>query len=108
VPFLQPYHGYPSHYYNMTHQGLRNLFEGTLRIERVEVIDSILPIWSLTWIARSWADGLKGRARDEFLSLTVRELLEPCPTCRARRFVRELAPAKNLELASATVLHARK
>jgi len=25
VPFLQPLHGYPHHYYNMTHQGLRNL-----------------------------------------------------------------------------------
>lgn len=26
VPFLQPFHGYPSHYYNMTHVGLANLF----------------------------------------------------------------------------------
>jgi ubiquinone/menaquinone biosynthesis C-methylase UbiE len=25
VPFLQPLHGYPHHYYNMTHEGLRNL-----------------------------------------------------------------------------------
>ena len=26
VPFLSPVHGYPDHYYNMTANGLRNLF----------------------------------------------------------------------------------
>jgi SAM-dependent methyltransferase len=44
VPFLQPYHGYPHHYYNMTHQGLTNLFDGMLKIDRVEVYGSALPI----------------------------------------------------------------
>ena len=108
VPFLQPYHGYPNHYYNMTHQGLRNLFEGMVHIDRIEVFDSVLPIWSLTWIAHSWAGGLDGAAREEFLALTIRELLEPAPTLLGRRFVRELTRAKNLELASATVLLAHK
>jgi SAM-dependent methyltransferase len=32
VPFLQPLHGYPHHYYNMTPQGLRALFERSLLI----------------------------------------------------------------------------
>ena len=27
VPFLQPFHGYPNHFYNMTSNGLKNLFE---------------------------------------------------------------------------------
>ena len=27
APFLQPYHGYPHHYYNMTASGLENLFD---------------------------------------------------------------------------------
>ncbi len=31
APFLQPYHGYPHHYYNMTASGLENLFVGGLR-----------------------------------------------------------------------------
>jgi SAM-dependent methyltransferase len=30
VPFLQPLHGYPNHYFNMSHQGLRTLFEPSL------------------------------------------------------------------------------
>ncbi|MHB1326124.1 MAG: class I SAM-dependent methyltransferase [Thermoleophilia bacterium] len=62
VPFLQPLHGYPHHYYNMTHQGLKNLFEDLVKIDRLDVYESVLPISSLTWIVRSWADGLKGRA----------------------------------------------
>ena len=36
VPFLQPYHGYPDHYYNMTAAGLRNLF-ADLEVERLDV-----------------------------------------------------------------------
>ncbi|HEX3450908.1 MAG TPA: methyltransferase domain-containing protein, partial [Isosphaeraceae bacterium] len=28
VRFLQPFHGYPNHYYNMTHVGLASLFGG--------------------------------------------------------------------------------
>ncbi|MCU7374984.1 methyltransferase domain-containing protein [Paucibacter sp. O1-1] len=63
VPFLQPYHGYPHHYYNMTHQGLRALFERDLTVDSVEVIDSTGPVWALTWILQSWAQGLEGKAR---------------------------------------------
>jgi SAM-dependent methyltransferase len=33
VPFICPLHGYPHHYYNMTGQGLRALFEDKLEIE---------------------------------------------------------------------------
>lgn len=107
VPFLQPLHGYPHHYYNMTHQGLANLFEG-FNIERIEVPDSVLPIWSLTWILKSWAEGLTGAAKKEFLNLKVADLLESGDHYLGKAFVRELSASKNLELASATVLFAYK
>jgi SAM-dependent methyltransferase len=107
VPFLQPLHGYPHHYYNMTHQGLANLFEG-FDIDRIEVPDSVLPIWSLTWILKSWTDGLTGAAKKEFLNLRVADLLEPGDRYLGKAFVRELPASKNLELASATVLFAHK
>jgi hypothetical protein len=35
VPFLQPLHGYPHHYFNMTHMGVRSLFEDQIEIEQV-------------------------------------------------------------------------
>ncbi|HJU40281.1 MAG TPA: class I SAM-dependent methyltransferase [Tahibacter sp.] len=108
VPFLQPYHGYPHHYYNMTHQGLRALFERDLDVESVEVYDSVLPIWSLTWMLQSWADGLSGTTRRDFLDMTVADLIRAPASYLGAPFVRELPAAKNHELASANVLTARK
>jgi SAM-dependent methyltransferase len=107
VPLLQPVHAYPHHYYNMTAQGLANLFPG-IRVDRQEVCPSMLPIWSLTWIIRSWADGLKDRARSEFLNLRMADLLESGESYLNRSFVRDLGDGKNFELASATVLFGHK
>ncbi|UXI69224.1 class I SAM-dependent methyltransferase [Tahibacter amnicola] len=108
VPFLQPYHGYPHHYYNMTHQGLRALFERDLTVDSVEVIDSTGPVWALTWILQSWAQGLEGKARKHFLNQRVSDLLLPPNQLLQSDFVRELDDAKKLELASACLLSARK
>ncbi len=108
VPFLQPVHGYPHHYYNMTYQGLRNLFDATMTIESVEVYGSVLPIWSLSWILNSWIEGLDGKTREEFLDMKVSELAGSPQQHLNRAFVRELPIEKNLELASACVLFARK
>jgi len=68
VPFLQPFHAYPHHYYNMTTQGLENLFADYLSIDKTIVDESLLPIWTLTWILRSWAEGLQGKTREETFS----------------------------------------
>jgi hypothetical protein len=108
VPFLQPFHGYPSHYYNMTHQGLKNLFDRSLQVDPVEVFDGALPIWSLTWILRSWANGLAAETKRDFLVMRVADLIAAPSTYLDKPFVRELTPEKNLELASACVLFAHK
>jgi SAM-dependent methyltransferase len=107
VPFLQPLHGYPHHYYNMSHQGLSNLFSG-LKIDKIDVYGSVLPIGALTWIIRNWADGLKGKTRDDFLNLRLSDLTEAGDKYLDRPFVTELSFEKNLELACATVLFAHK
>lgn len=108
VPFLQPLHAYPNHYYNMTNEGLKNLFSEFLVIDGVKVYDSVLPIWSLNWILKSWAEGLTGKTKKNFLDMKVSDLLEPVNTYFDKPFVRELPEDKNLELASATVLFAHK
>jgi SAM-dependent methyltransferase len=107
VPFLQPLHAYPNHYYNMTHTGLANLFPG-LQIKEQKVVPETLPIWGLTWILRSWSEGLTGAALEEFLNLKVSDLLGDPPEYLERAFVATLLEAKNFELASATVLVAEK
>ena len=108
VPFLQPLHGYPHHYYNMTHEGLRNLFDGPLVVDRLTVPDSTLPIWSLTWMLRSWADGLSGAARAEFLDQKVGDLIGEPASYLDRDWVRGLGRDKNFELASGCLLFAHK
>ena len=108
VPFLQPYHGYPHHYYNMTHQGLRALFDRRLEIEDQQVPGSLLPIWPLVWIVHSWAAGLPPAEREKFLDVPLRYLLKNPDAYLDETWVRELAPEKNLELAGGTVLWARK
>jgi len=108
VPFLQPLHGYPHHYYNMTSQGLRNLFDAYLEIDRIAVPESILPIWSLSWIVKSWAAGLQGRTREDFLNMRVSQLMDDPRKYLEAPFVRELSEERNIELASATMLFAHK
>jgi SAM-dependent methyltransferase len=109
VPFLQPEHGYPHHYFNMAPQGLRSLFDGPLEIDDHKVIASILPVWSLRWIVRAWAEGLQGEARAAFGALTFDSLLDmPQAELPNQIWVKDLSERKNFELASATLLFAHK
>jgi SAM-dependent methyltransferase len=109
VPFLQPYHGYPSHYYNMTSQGLVNLFQDTCEISRTAVPVYGLPIWTLTWFLNSYLDGLPPAARERFRNLRVADLLARPESYLPQDFVQQLSEARNFELASVTsVLAIRK
>ena len=104
VPFLQPMHGYPNHYYNMTEQGIRNLFEPEIKIIRHEVLPYTYPIWALTWILRSWADGLHGVAKSEFLDMKVSDLMGNAESYLNRAFVQQLSREKNFELACGSTI----
>jgi SAM-dependent methyltransferase len=108
VPFLQPLHGYPHHYYNMSIEGLRNLFADKLKIEKQEIIGSGLPIWALSWMLNSWTDGLNGQAKEDFLNMKVADLLDNPVTYFEQGFVKELSAEKNIELACTTALIATK
>jgi SAM-dependent methyltransferase len=108
VPFLQPFHAFPHHYYNMSHEGLANLFEGRLDIERQEVLGSGHPIFTITWILRSWAQGLTGEAKQRFLQQKVEDLILDPDDYFNESWVTSLPAAKCFELASTTALIARK
>lgn len=107
VPLLQPVHGYPHHYYNMTSQGLKNLFE-EMEIQHSGVLASGLPIWTLTWFLRSWVDGLSGATKKDFLDLKVSDLIGDPITYLNKPYVQQLKDEKNLELASSTMILAVK
>jgi SAM-dependent methyltransferase len=108
VPFLQPLHGYPNHYFNMTHEGLRALFDGPMEITGQDVLASTGPVWSLTWILRRWAEQLPPLERAAFLKQTVADLVGPPQHLLAQPWVTGLPKPAQFELASATVLLAPK
>jgi SAM-dependent methyltransferase len=107
VPFLQCFHGYPSHYYNMTHVGLANLFR-KLKVLQQAVYPSTGPIFTLVWFLRNWLSGLQGRTKEDFLDMRVRDLLDD-PWCYVDKpFVTEVPEQINFVIASATILIAAK
>ena len=107
VPFLQPYHAYPNHYYNMTADGLKNLF-AACEVERLEVPASGRPIFLLTWMLHAWRSQLPADVAREFEQMRVADLAVDPMTLVDRPFVRELSEAANVQLAALNVLIARK
>ena len=108
VPFLQALHGYPHHYYNMTHQGLKALFDRYLSVERQEVSPSGLPIWTLTHTLHRWASVLSEPTRTAFLKMRVADLIGDPAQYLTLPAVTEVPAEVNFELASTTTLFARK
>lgn len=108
VPFLQPLHGYPNHFYNMTSQGLINLFKENIDILNCDVPLSGTPIWTLSWFLKSWTDGLTGSSRRDFLNMRVKDLIKDPIDYLEKDFVKNLSKEKNYELASTTMIMGRK
>ena len=100
APFQSTLHGYPHHYFNMSHQGLKSLFEDDLNIDDQLVLDSVLPIWNLSTLLSSWAEGLPPKVRETFLDMPLRELAVDPTSLIGEPFVSELSEEKNFELAS--------
>lgn len=109
IPFLQPYHGYPHHYYNMTHQGHANLYESKLASFSIEVLKSMKPIHTLTWFLQKYANGLTDPAlRNRFLSQTVADFVNAPTSIVEADFVSGLNTEAEMELACATLLTGTK
>lgn len=108
VPFLQPFHGYPDHYYNMTSHGLRNLFERHLRIDELGVPASGKPFWALNWMLRSYVNGLPTDVAARFRNMTVEQLLGDPLAHLPNEYVTALSPAAEEELACVNYLLATK
>lgn len=108
VPFLQPFHGFPDHYYNMTSHGLRNLFERDLDVEVVKIPEVGHPIFSLVHFLNSYVRGLPDTAAGEFKQLTVADLMTDPHGMLQRTFARDLGMAARDELANGNLIIARK
>lgn len=106
--FLQPMHGYPHHYFNMTSMGLKVLFEEDIDIDRQFVNTGTGPIASLTWFLRQWTNNLPKKERKQFMKMKIGELLGQGDEYLDKPFVTSLSEEMNTELASATFLVGKK
>lgn len=103
VPFLQPEHGYPNHYYNMTRQGLENLFADKVNVLEHIVPKSGLPIYTLRWFLGIYCQHLPNDTRKAFEKMTVGELISlQKDQYPQQKFVHELSEKGNWALASTT------
>ena len=78
-PFLQPVHGYPSHYYNATREGLREMFSEGFEIVRLGTERSQNPAWTINWILGNFIEKLPPAEKRKLSRMTVGELLEQHP-----------------------------
>lgn len=108
VPFLQPMHGYPHHYFNATKQGIVRLFEDDLTIERVYVPPVGHPAFALHWFLTSWAAGLSDEAVRQFRDMTIGSLIDHPPDYLPTLEAGRLPPAQVDELACSFVVRATK
>ncbi|OAG73360.1 putative methyltransferase [Gluconobacter japonicus] len=74
-PFLQPVHGYPSHYFNATPEGNISLFEKWCDIQFCSVEEHFHPVHALRWMMEEWKNGLPETVKTQFGALRVDDFL---------------------------------
>jgi SAM-dependent methyltransferase len=109
--FLQPIHGYPNHYFNMTDVALRDLFA------RTEVLSLVTapyqtPWFALRWILNSLMRDLNGDTARIFQRMTVSELLHEgnllCNGLPSKLHAIPLSETTVRKAAAGFTLHCRK
>jgi SAM-dependent methyltransferase len=79
-PFLQPVHGYPSHYFNATREGLRSIFEDQgFKIAQVDTLSHQGADHTITWLLGSLMRQLSPQARKKLGGMCVADLLSTRP-----------------------------
>ncbi len=107
APFLQPLHGYPHHYYNMTARGLESLFSALID-RRTHIYGAMQPVWALNWFLQAYHAGLPAETAERFASMTVAELMANPVPLECDPIVLHLSDRTRTELASAHALQASK
>jgi SAM-dependent methyltransferase len=107
VPFLQPYHGYPHHYFNATRDGLRTLFEPYFEIDELYTPYAGHPILGLQWMLDRYRSGLPGDAAEHFGAMTVDELIAT-EHKDGLDYVGALSPEATHDLAAWNLLRGRR
>ena len=96
-PFLQPVHGYPSHYYNATREGLRRMFEHGFDIETIDTFANQTPDHAFHWMLSELAREMEPAARGRLLAMNVGDLMRETPGGELWQSLLAAVPAKTIE-----------
>ena len=109
-PFLVPVHGYPSHYYNATREGLARLFEKDFETVRLRTEKNQTPDHAIHWMLSGLAEALTDDAlREELKAMSVAELMAQPPSGEFWSRVMAATPEKaRSTFAAGNTLIARK
>jgi SAM-dependent methyltransferase len=79
-PFLQPVHGYPSHYFNATREGLRSIFEDEgFDIGMVDTLSHQGADYTITWLMGALMRNLPPKAQEKLGKMSIEALLKTRP-----------------------------
>ena len=78
-PFLQPVHGYPSHYYNATRHGLERIFADKFDIEACRTEPFQTPDFTISWVLGKFVRELPVKKQDLIKGMTVGDLIVQPP-----------------------------
>lgn len=102
VPFLQPFHGYPSHYYNMTSEGVKNLFGDRIEIENMSFHN---PFDLFPWFFKELLAGIPQEYHNKIKRLRVSDLLDSSKTMK---YSKMMSKESRETLAHTTTIIAKK
>lgn len=109
-PFLQPLHGYPSHFFNATREGLTSLFGDVgFEIEDVRTCEFQGPNHSITWILGKFLADIPESQREKVQQMTVKEFLSHPPHGKLwQELINSASDETKSEFAAGNMLLARK
>lgn len=108
-PFLAPVHGYPSHYFNATREGLIRAFSEGFDLVRVQTEDSQGPDYAALWFFKSMMAQLPDDVRADISGITLGELVQTMPQDVFWKRILGALPASAIEeLAAGNTLIATK
>lgn len=79
-PFLQPVHGYPSHYYNATRQGLELMFSDGFDIDYCRTESNQTPAFTMQWVVGKFLHDLPPENRAIIAGMTLEQFVSEPPT----------------------------
>jgi len=79
-PFLAPVHGYPSHYFNATREGLASVFSDVgFKLDEVKTYHYHGPAHTVSWVLGKFVHDLPADKQARIMQMSVAELVNQSP-----------------------------